>query len=346
MSILNFTVPSVQPAVIQPPAVTPPAVIPPALAITFIDDTAGGVLMTTAGNTVTIKDATVIPPPPPPPAITSVVVSGPTSFLEGGTGTFSAAVQGTGAFSAAVTWTASAGSISSAGLFTAPNAVENVVITATSVQDVTKSASVTVGVTLGVTGPAVGISPASVSFGNQTVGTTSAVQYVTMTNTGNANLTFSAGFTSTGDFVLAGAGKAHSNTPYAPGASSTVGIAFTPTVAGTRTGTVTLTDNAGNSPQIIQLTGVGVAPAAPTLVSIAVTPSSPSIAVGATDQFTATGTYSDGSTKNITSSVTWASSNTAVATISAAGLSTGLTQGTTSISALLSSVSAQATLTV
>ena len=51
------------------------------------------------------------------------------------------------------------------------------------------------------------------------------------------------------------------------------------------------------------------------LVSIAVTPANPSIALGGTQQFTATGTYSDGSTQNLTSSATWASSSTTVATI-------------------------------
>ena len=47
---------------------------------------------------------------------------------------------------------------------------------------------------------------------------------------------------------------------------------------------------------------------APTLVSIAVTPANATNLVGATQQFTATGTYSDGSTQNITSQATWTSS--------------------------------------
>ncbi len=66
---------------------------------------------------------------------------------------------------------------------------------------------------------------------------------------------------------------------------------------------------------------------AATLVSIQVTPPAPSIAKGTTQQFTATGTYSDGSTQNVTSSVSWSSANTAVATISATGLATGVTAG-------------------
>jgi uncharacterized protein YjdB len=81
-----------------------------------------------------------------------------------------------------------------------------------------------------------------------------------------------------------------------------------------------------------------VNPAA-TLQSIAVTPASPSIAAGGTQQFTATGTYSDNSTKNITTSVTWKSSNTAFATIGAAtGLATGVAAGTTQITATQGSV--------
>ena len=52
---------------------------------------------------------------------------------------------------------------------------------------------------------------------------------------------------------------------------------------------------------------------APTLNSIAVTPVNPSIQTGATQQFTATGTYSDGSTQNLTTFVTWTTSNSMVA---------------------------------
>ena len=71
-----------------------------------------------------------------------------------------------------------------------------------------------------------------------------------------------------------------------------------------------------------------------TLQSIAVTPAAPSAGIGSTVQFTATGTYSDNSTKNITSSVTWASSNPLFATIVAAtGLATGVEVGTTEITA-------------
>ena len=77
-----------------------------------------------------------------------------------------------------------------------------------------------------------------------------------------------------------------------------------------------------------------------TLSSIAVTPNPPvNLAAGSTLQFTATGTYSNGSTANITSQVTWASSNTTIANItSSGGLATGEATGTTYITASLSGV--------
>ena len=77
----------------------------------------------------------------------------------------------------------------------------------------------------------------------------------------------------------------------------------------------------------------------PTLTSIAVTPTNPTILVGATQQFTATGTYSDGIAQNLTSQVTWASTSPAVATIIAnSGLATGVGIGTSTISATLGGV--------
>ena len=55
---------------------------------------------------------------------------------------------------------------------------------------------------------------------------------------------------------------------------------------------------------------------APALESIAVAPVNPSIAKGLTQQFTATGTFSDNSTEDLTNLVTWASATPATATIS------------------------------
>ena len=89
-------------------------------------------------------------------------------------------------------------------------------------------------------------------------------------------------------------------------------------------------------------------PSAPakTLSSITISPSNASIVAGATQQFTATAGYSDGSTANVTSSAAWTSSNSSVATISSAGLATAVAAGTTTIAASLSGVSGNVTLTV
>jgi uncharacterized protein YjdB len=83
-----------------------------------------------------------------------------------------------------------------------------------------------------------------------------------------------------------------------------------------------------------------------TLNVIAVTPATPSIAVGATEQFTAMATYSDNSTGNVTSSVTWSSSSTGVATINSSGMASGVANGSSTITATLNGIAGSATLTV
>lgn len=70
-----------------------------------------------------------------------------------------------------------------------------------------------------------------------------------------------------------------------------------------------------------------------TLQSIAVSPATAALAPAATQQYTAQGTYSDGSKQNITATVNWASSDSNVASISNTGLVTGEQDGTTSITA-------------
>jgi 6-phosphogluconolactonase (cycloisomerase 2 family)/uncharacterized protein YjdB len=87
------------------------------------------------------------------------------------------------------------------------------------------------------------------------------------------------------------------------------------------------------------------------LVSIAVTPANTSIAKGTTQQFTATGTYSDTSTQNLTTQVTWAPSTTStIATVSNAagsqGLASALSPGTVTITAALGAISGTTGLTV
>jgi hypothetical protein len=89
--------------------------------------------------------------------------------------------------------------------------------------------------------------------------------------------------------------------------------------------------------------------APPGLVSISVSPQNPSISIGATQQFTATGTFSDNSTQTLVS-VTWSSSATSVATISNDasnyGNALGLASGAATISACAGSICGSTTLNV
>ncbi len=87
-------------------------------------------------------------------------------------------------------------------------------------------------------------------------------------------------------------------------------------------------------------------PPAPSIISIAVTPASQTISAGSTQQFSATGMYSNGGTQDVTAAAAWESSDTNVATINAAGLATAVNAGSATISATLSSVTGTATLIV
>ena len=89
------------------------------------------------------------------------------------------------------------------------------------------------------------------TFADEIVGTTSAAQPVTVTNNSDAPLTITTIVTS-GDF-------AETNTcdnPLAVGDTCTIDVTFTPTVGGTRTGVLTITDDtAGTS--TVALSGIG-----------------------------------------------------------------------------------------
>ncbi len=87
-----------------------------------------------------------------------------------------------------------------------------------------------------------------------------------------------------------------------------------------------------------------------TVSAVSVSPSTKSIAYGTTTQFTATATYSDGTTGDVTNSAVWSSSNTSVAGVntstSAGGLSQGITAGSSTITATTGGKSGSAALTV
>jgi hypothetical protein len=151
-----------------------------------------------------------------------------------------------------------------------------------------------------------GISPTSLSFGSVTTGTSSAPQNVTITNTGNSNVTISqinvlgAGFSASG--VSAG-------TILTSNQSVTLNVVFAPTVAGIVTGSVTVVSNATNSPTTIALSGTG----AVALISVSLSPTSATLLSGQSQQFTATVTGS------ANTGVTWSAT---AGSISSSGLFT------------------------
>ena len=79
--------------------------------------------------------------------------------------------------------------------------------------------------------------------------------------------------------------------------------------------------------------GGGQASEPVTLGSITVTPANASVQAQATQQFTATGAFSDTSTKDVTESVSWTSSDTGKATVQNSGFATGIASGSVTITA-------------
>jgi hypothetical protein len=107
---------------------------------------------------------------------------------------------------------------------------------------------------VGVGGPpTVTFSPSSLTFPAQYVGTSGLPQNVTVTNNGTGPLTISSVTTTVADF-----GTLNNCTNSVPsGMNCTIGVFFDPTTSGTRNGTLIVTDNAGNSPQSVPLSGAG-----------------------------------------------------------------------------------------
>jgi ASPM-SPD-2-Hydin domain-containing protein/galactose oxidase-like protein len=105
----------------------------------------------------------------------------------------------------------------------------------------------------GTTAPSVSIAPSTVTFSSQYVGTSGLPQTVTVTNTGTASVTVTAVTASPSDFGV----LSNCTNVVAAGANCTIGVFFDPTAGGTRTGTLSITDNAAGSPQTITLTASG-----------------------------------------------------------------------------------------
>ena len=181
---------------------------------------------------------------------------------------------------------------------------------------------VTASTTLTVSAPelvSIDVTPASVSI---PVGTTRQLA---------ATGVFSDG--STQDLTTSATWEA------APAAVATINAGGLATGVALGSASVTATYNGLSGSTVVTVT-------APALVSITVAPDAASVPLGLTQQFTATGTFSDNSSSNLTTQVGWSSSDTGVATISAPGLASTLAVGTTTIAATLGGISDSTTFTV
>ena|SRR5208282_2091852 len=84
----------------------------------------------------------------------------------------------------------------------------------------------------------------------------------------------------------------------------------------------------------------------PALLSITVSPNASSLPVGESEQLTATGNFSDGTTQNLTQSATWGSSAPAVAHVNAQGVATGMAVGVAQVSAAYQGITGSGSLTI
>jgi subtilase family serine protease len=208
---------------------------------------------------------------PPGPTFTLSANPASLTLVQGGSGSTTISVTDFDGFSGAVTLSATNVPSGVTAVFTINPT------TSTSTLNITTSASAATGTfTLlvnGVSGsvtaqagvqlnigpaPAATINTSTLAFGNETAGTTSKIKSFTITNTGKAGLKFTS-VVASGDFAIE-----HNTCTGQLGVSGecVVSVTFTPTELGARTGTVTITDNAPNSPQVVALSGTGTADAA------------------------------------------------------------------------------------
>ncbi len=190
-----------------------------------------------------------------------------TTISSGATQQFMATVSNTA--NPAVTWSATAGSVNSSGLFTASSVSSpaSVTVTATSQADPSKSASSTLTVNPAV--PVLSVSPASLSFAGQTGSSTLAPASVSITNTGGGSLTFTGASDQPWLVLSANSGTAPSTLQVS---SSVTGLK-----AGTYTGHVTI--SGGGATKIVSVALTVTSPPVQHTVSLSWTRSTASTVV-------------------------------------------------------------------
>lgn len=208
---------------------------------------------------------------PTGPSFTLTANPSSLTVAQGNSGTSTITVVPAGGFSGSVTLSASGlPSGVTAGFNPNPTTTTSTLTLTASATAATGTSTVTIG---GVSGslsatttlqltvtpaggtPVVTLSATSLTWGNLVVGVTSGAKPVTLSNTGTATLNISS-IVASGDFALVPTAKPCGST-LAAGKSCQIKVTFTPTQVGTRTGKVTITDNAADSPQSVALSGTG-----------------------------------------------------------------------------------------
>jgi len=146
----------------------------------------------------------------------------------------------------------------------------------------------TVALTGTGTAPEVTVAPGSVPFGGENVGTASSASTITLTNSGNASLAISS-ITVSGadakDFVMQSSSTCGTSAPVSAGKNCTIALVFTPSASGSRSATLTITDNANDATkgtQAVALSGTGKD------FSISAGSTSATVSPGATASYTLT----------------------------------------------------------
>jgi sugar lactone lactonase YvrE len=106
--------------------------------------------------------------------------------------------------------------------------------------------------------PVASLSPSSLSFATQSVGTTSSTQNITLSNSGNATLTISSitiTGANSGDFQK---GTVTCGATLAAGTNCAIPVSFAPSATGSRSATLSIGDNAAGSPHTLALSGTGI----------------------------------------------------------------------------------------
>jgi hypothetical protein len=185
-----------------------------------------------------------------PLSISSIALSGTNSGDFAQTNNCPGSLMAGGNCAINVTFTPAAGGTRSASIAVADNA--------------TGSPQTVVVGGIGFVGPIVSLSATSLNFARTQLGSASAAQTVTLTNTGYSALDLSQVGPGTGDYIdFEDTFDNCFNAVVPPGGTCGVTLAFAPETAGQRTATWAFYDNALNSPQSLSLSGTGAQPPTP-----------------------------------------------------------------------------------